>query len=286
LKVYSKETIWDLETFLFKTQIVNVAGDFVEHRHEFSELFIVLEGTAMHRIASHIYPIRQGDVYIVKGDIPHAFLDTDGLQVCNISYDPRIFIGATGLLEEQTFEELFLREPAMRADMAYPSMLHLDRHTINQIVHLCDCCAEQYEQKKPGYVSCIRLCFLTMVSLLLQCYDFKKVLHPEGISILYHATQYMNEHFSEGISVKEIADFCHVSSRHLNRVFQQYYHISVSHHLQMLRLFKAAELLRQTELPIQEIAHACAFQDASYFTRCFRSKFDTTPHAFRGKYRV
>lgn len=41
-----------------------------------------------------------------------------------------------------------------------------------------------------------------------------------------------------------------------------------------IRLNKAEQLIRTTELSISEIAYAVGFRDAGYFSKCFRSKYN------------
>lgn len=47
------------------------------------------------------------------------------------------------------------------------------------------------------------------------------------------------------------------------------------------RLATAARLLRETALPVEEVARSAGFADASRFHRCFRLRHGTTPAAFR-----
>ncbi|WP_353832234.1 helix-turn-helix domain-containing protein [Mesorhizobium sp.] len=48
-----------------------------------------------------------------------------------------------------------------------------------------------------------------------------------------------------------------------------------------VRLTRAKRLIEQTELPMVEIAIACGFVSASYFSSCFRAVFDINPSACR-----
>ena len=47
------------------------------------------------------------------------------------------------------------------------------------------------------------------------------------------------------------------------------------------RMHAAARLLKETPLPIQEIAHRVGYGDVAYFGRLFRKKFGTTPRDSR-----
>lgn len=56
---------------------------------------------------------------------------------------------------------------------------------------------------------------------------------------------------------------------------------SPNEYVRIIRLKKAAELLKTTELNISEIAYKVGFNDPFYFSRCFKEQFDVTPTQFR-----
>jgi AraC-like DNA-binding protein len=47
-----------------------------------------------------------------------------------------------------------------------------------------------------------------------------------------------------------------------------------------IRLNKAIELMRQSDLSISEIAFAVGFKDAGYFGKCFRKKYQMSPRDY------
>ena len=51
--------------------------------------------------------------------------------------------------------------------------------------------------------------------------------------------------------------------------------------LRQIRLDRAAQLLRTSELPVQTVAERVGFASRSSFSRAFRSHFDIDPAGFR-----
>ena len=49
------------------------------------------------------------------------------------------------------------------------------------------------------------------------------------------------------------------------------------------RLSKAAELLRETRLPVEDVIAAVGYENTSYFYRKFRERFGVTPKDYRQK---
>jgi AraC-like DNA-binding protein len=59
-----------------------------------------------------------------------------------------------------------------------------------------------------------------------------------------------------------------------------------SKYLKLLQIQRAQELLASTNLPFEEIAHACCFRDLSTFFRAFRRITSSTPGQFRRRARL
>ena len=48
-----------------------------------------------------------------------------------------------------------------------------------------------------------------------------------------------------------------------------------------VRFERVRQLLRDTRLPLTEVAHQSGFRNAEYLATAFRREFGTTPNAFR-----
>jgi len=59
--------------------------------------------------------------------------------------------------------------------------------------------------------------------------------------------------------------------------------MSPTHYYLTLRLRKARELLRQTDMSILSITMACGFQSACHFSKTYREVFNVAPSSERRK---
>lgn len=87
----------------------------------------------------------------------------------------------------------------------------------------------------------------------------------------------MEANLEEPISLDELASYEHISRRQLERLFQKYLHCSPSRYYLKLRLTRARQLLKQTPLPIIEVASACGFVSTPHFSKCYREFFGVPP---------
>lgn len=92
---------------------------------------------------------------------------------------------------------------------------------------------------------------------------------------------YLDEHFSEKITLDRLAEQFFINKFYLTRVFKEQFGVSVNDYLLQVRITRAKRLLRFTDAPVQEIAHECGLNDANYFTRVFRRAEGLPPGAYR-----
>ncbi len=84
-----------------------------------------------------------------------------------------------------------------------------------------------------------------------------------------------------GLSVGELADKFHCSSRHLNRLFQRHFGFSVAALRMEMRLIKAMTLLRNRDAKVIHVAEECGFNHLGLFNSCFKRRFGASPGHWR-----
>lgn len=91
------------------------------------------------------------------------------------------------------------------------------------------------------------------------------------------ALQIMQNNIEDPLSPDEIADVIDLSTRQLERLFAKHLKQSPKRYYLRLRLERARELLRQTEMSITEISVVCGFRSPSHFSKSYRKEFGTNP---------
>lgn len=85
----------------------------------------------------------------------------------------------------------------------------------------------------------------------------------------------------KSITVKDIAENCHVSPEHLTRLSKQYIGYSVKDCITIFRIMLALDYLRLSTFDDNKIAELIGYADGKYFRKVFYSIFDKTPQEFR-----
>ena len=114
---------------------------------------------------------------------------------------------------------------------------------------------------------------------------YVKILDVEMRSKKYRAllrvTHYIDEHYSEGVSLEEVAEATGISRYYVSHLFKELMDNTFVGYVNELRLNHAAMLLVTTDSPIIEIASKSGFNNLSNFNRAFKMYFGKTPSSYR-----
>ncbi len=98
---------------------------------------------------------------------------------------------------------------------------------------------------------------------------------------LADAIEYLHQHFSEPLTVSELAAKAGLPNLRFCRLVKRIFHLTPSQLLLQTRLHAAAQRLRETDDSVADIAHASGFYDHSAFTRKFKATTQLTPLDYR-----
>ena len=93
----------------------------------------------------------------------------------------------------------------------------------------------------------------------------------------------MESNSESPLSCEQLADKISVSTRQLERLFRQHLNCTPSAFYLNLRLDKARQLLRQSDLSVLQVSIACGFDSASYFSRRYQQRFALSPSRDRSE---
>jgi AraC-like DNA-binding protein len=92
---------------------------------------------------------------------------------------------------------------------------------------------------------------------------------------------YIQNHYSESISLKQVSDLVFMSESNFCKFFKKATSTTFSDYLNDLRINEACHLLLYSEDTVSKIAQDCGFESLSYFNRVFLRKKQMSPTVFR-----
>ncbi len=100
-------------------------------------------------------------------------------------------------------------------------------------------------------------------------------------TVVEEVLEYIDRHLGEELTREDFAAQFFLNGDYLARLFKKETGASIGAYLQMKRLQKAKELLRETNLSVSQIASEVGYYNFSYFAKIFRKAEGITPNEWR-----
>lgn len=122
----------------------------------------------------------------------------------------------------------------------------------------------------------------TLLTLLME-----QSWHPECMTVsrkrmeLIEIKKHLDEHYAEKITLDDLAKRFFINKFYLSKIFKETYGTTVNNYLISKRITRAKQLLRFTDMTVDEIGVAVGMGDANYFSRMFRKVEGSSPSEYR-----
>ena len=87
--------------------------------------------------------------------------------------------------------------------------------------------------------------------------------------------------YAEKLALDDVAHRVATSRRQLQRAFAEAGETSFRTYLQKVRMAKAAQLLRESALPVKQVASSVGYRQPAQFAKAFRRHHGSPPSSFR-----
>lgn len=267
--------------FPVQKYITNLSSEYMgvtNHWHEEAELTLITSGKCIYKIDLVEYEVEEGDILFVPPLFLHSITLGNNKKVSSETYVFHLkFLGgnSTDICSTRYLAPIMNQEFSMPCVIKpnYPAYVSL-RKIFNQI-------NTTYDESIIGYELALKSLFLQTIFLLLQ-YS-KKVAVPETEKVsdkIKNVLDYIELHYSETITVSQLAKLCYFSDYHFMRFFKKHMNMTCVEYINNLRLEKAVELFEKGNSSIMEVSLSVGFHNLSYFHRAFKKKYRMTPLSF------
>lgn len=234
----------------FATTIEKHRGDAViDHTHACHEIVYYDEGcNGKVMLGEKEYEFRAGDIALIPQGILHKEI--------HFSTGKVIFFGF------MCDEENIL--PGMFTNMFY--LKYSFRDIINEV-----------RDQSLGFEEMMEL----SLRKILLCLKRQKENEYHSVTNLAYCREYIEENFTQTISLKDLASASGYSYDYFRHLFTSVYGQSPSSLIMSLRVGFAIKLLSTTKLTCTEIAHQSGFFDSGQMTKMLKKKYGLTPSEIR-----
>ena len=144
----------------------------------------------------------------------------------------------------------------------------------------------EYRKKLPGYenmiLSLVNACFAIMIRhSYLVPKEKDDYIGENSLKRFNLILDYINDHYTEKLSLHDIADLMHMNYYYLSHFFKDTAGISFQEYVSGLRLNQSEILFSTTNKTITQISFECGFPNIKSFTSIFKANFGMLPSQYR-----
>ena len=254
------------------------------HWHEEYEFSFIRSGSCPMTVGTDHLTLQAGDGLFINTGTLHAQETTKATN--NFYKEDLVFHGRLIYGSKQTVFWQKYMAPIATSNLSLP-YIHLssDIKWEKEIIELIAEATHIAREHAYGFEFFIRE-KLSRIFLLLSQNRTELASHSQKESSpeMHHIKkmmQYIQDNFSESISLHQLAQSANICEREAQRSFQNIIRQSPIQYLIHYRVEKACHMLDSSEASIIDISNSCGFSSPSYFTKTFKSIIGCTPREYR-----
>ncbi len=251
---------------LYLTNLNYLDGDWGEENElcNFTKFFYIIDGKISMTIDGEQLVAEAGDLLIIPAGSTHSYSLVDKKPAALYFADTMVH-----------FSNKELRDVLV---IPYKSHIGLKEETINVFKELSRTKNDFNIWSTSIYHSnLITSLFLNFIN---HC-DAEIRFKDEIDNALNTAVEYINEHYTEKISIEELARKSFLSTNRFINKFENVIGMSPKQYISILRLKKAEGLLKSTSMTLQEISESLGYYDTAHFCKIFKDFSGFTPTKYR-----
>lgn len=227
----------------------------------------VSKGKGTFKVNNKIFNLKQGDMFII-------------LKGMNVEYmasmdDPweYYWIGFSGSNSSEYLNRTSIID-------SYVVTCTENSKIPNIILNMCEI-SKNYNPSCSDDIVLLRELYSLLYTFIKEFpkeFEYKdKELH----TYIQDAINFINSNYMNSITINEVANHVNLSRSYLYKMFIKNLKVSPQKYLINLRMYKATLLLKNTKLPIGEVANKVGYSDSLLFSKTFSKYFSMSPLNYR-----
>lgn len=248
------------------------------HWHNDLEINLIREGEAVFQVYQKSYRVRTGEGFLLNRNVPHSCSSpgNEHVRYSTILVRPDFLYGDFGSDVERKCFQPFLQNSAIPC-------IHLTGFDENgkEILQKLNQVEEAFDRKRFCYELKIKGLLCDAFAMLL--YGHRQELtkfvpaNLQELERLEKMLNYLNMHFTEVISLQDLADQVHLSREVCCRLFKKMTGKTITGYLEEYRANKSFSLVQSGQYSMTQITEMVGFSNPSRFASAFRKRFGCNP---------
>lgn len=248
------------------------------HWHNDLEINLIREGEAVFQVYQKSYRVRTGEGFLLNRNVPHSCSSpgNEHVRYSTILVRPDFLYGDFGSDVERKCFQPFLQNSAIPC-------IYLTGFDENgkEILQKLNQVEEAFDRKRFCYELKIKglLCEAFAMILYGHRQELTKFVpaNLQELERLEKMLNYLNMHFTEVISLQDLADQVHLSREVCCRLFKKMTGKTITGYLEEYRVNKSFSLVQSRQYSMTQITEMVGFSNPSRFASAFRKRFGCNP---------
>lgn len=281
ISLYEKASLTDdkFPVRVFLNELENCGSAIHNHWHEQIEILYFVSGKAIVECNSIPFTAEAGQIIVINSNELHSAVCLEN----KLSY--YCIIIDTSILKSCYLDSCNVKyiTPIEQNLIIFKNNILNDTAVLESLKNIF----LEYENKEIGYELAIKSLIYRLLVILLRNY-IEKILTQEEYESKVHSLKkldkiinYIENNYREEIGLENLSKIAGLSSFHLCHLFKKATGKTLTEYINQIRISRAEELLKNTNMNITEIAIASGFNDINYFSRLFKKLKKSSPSQFR-----
>lgn len=245
------------------------------HAHDFLELYYFLDGSVTYYIEDQVYDLCPGDLLIIPAGKMHRPVIANE----HAAYERMVLWITPQYLQSIDSPAGDLQKNLQKVGEHGYCVPFRGDETVFVTALLKKLLYMQKNDTDPKFFAgAVELYLWT----IFRSYGVIDTTHRNETQVIPQVIRYITEHFSESLTLEDIAAEFFVSKSYLNRHFKAYTNSTVYAYIMALRLTHARRMLREG-IPAVEAGRECGFSDYSTFYKAFKTQTGLSPQQFKSR---
>lgn len=250
------------------------------HWHDDIEIIFVLSGGISLRIENLSFNLLMGDICFISPKELHSIYAASD----NYSYIAYVFSPGIMEFKEDIFFNTEVLTPLKDGRKKLPKAVTKKHPLYEKIANQMSDLSSYYDMGQ-NYKAMI-LSALIYIFSEIYCGGFLTEENgnrkaENASKRIKKCTAYLKEHYSEKITLKQLADLCYMSPNYFCSYFKSYTGTTPFCELNSIRVEAAANLLKNEDASVLNAALLCGFESVGYFIKTFKKMMGVTPSVYK-----
>lgn len=255
----------------------------IYHSHDAHyEIYYLMNGKRKYFIKDRTYYIQSGDLVFINKGVLHRTFNVEENE------HERLLINFTNyLFKDELASYKFLLQSIFNQTL----IIQLNFHEKQEFESILYAMIKEIGKADEAHDLYLKALLTQLLILSVRYLNRNSAAMQESSGNVYNKVtdiiQYIQENYqSPDLSLQSIAEVFYISPYYLSRIFKNATGFTYTEFLNHLRIQKAQNILRESDMKVIDIAGKVGFNSLTHFGRVFKENTNYTPSAYRKLHKV